>query len=158
MGSLRILLSSCIGIPTKLWPNLLTTTGYETAYGDASNIPHELERLLSKDLDEAMDATHQLWCSLCHQHAYISSAAEPAYLFLKYVLEKAEGNFLVEMLDIFAGFAECSSPKHPEGEGEFQKRVRGLLQQDVELFKKLSLIEGPEGFAEYIVEEVADNA
>ena len=137
---------------------LVNWKGYETAYGDASKIPHELERLVSENFDEAMDASHQLWCSLCHQHAYISSAAEPAYPFLKYVLEKAEGDFLIEMLDIFAGFAECSSPRHPEGNGDFQKRVRGLLQRDADLFKKLSSIEGPEGFAEYIVEEVAGSA
>ncbi|MBU2713830.1 hypothetical protein [Zooshikella harenae] len=132
-------------------------TMYETAYGNASQIPVELERLISNDQSEALDATHELWCSLCHQHAYVSSASEPAYHFLKAILETSEDPILTELLNIFAGFAECTSPKHPDGNGAFQKRVRELMKEDIELFKSLSAIEGEDGFAEYIVTELTTN-
>ena len=114
-----------------------------------------MKLLVSGNEAEILEATHQIWCSLCHQHAYISSAAEPAYPFLRYVLLNADEALLVEMLDIFAGFAVCSSPEHPEGGGVFQRKIRSLLQEDIELFRKLAVIEGEEGFAELIVQELS---
>lgn len=131
---------------------------YDTAYGGASKIPFELCRLVSDNNEEVMDATHRIWCSLCHQHAYISSATEPAYPFLKQVLIEAKGDLLVELLDIFAGFAECSSPKHPKGKEALQKRVWALLEKDITLFRRLAETEGTGGYAEFIVKELMENA
>ena len=51
---------------------------YETAYGNAAVVERQLRNLVSSDHDTAMTATHDLWCGLCHQHAYVSSAALPA--------------------------------------------------------------------------------
>jgi len=127
---------------------------YETAYGRANNVPQQLIKLISTSHATAMDASHELWCGLCHQHAYISSAAEPAYLFLREVLIEANDELQIELLDIFAGFAECTSPKHPEGNGDLQIRIRALLINDVKLFNQLIKIEGKDGFAEFIVEEL----
>jgi len=131
---------------------------YETAYGKATKVPHQLIKLASDNHKMAMQASHELWCGLCHQHAYISSAAEPAYIFLKEILEKANEELRIELLDIFAGFAECSSPNHPEGNGELQISIRTLLKKDVQLFTKLRQLEGEDGFAEFIVEELESNA
>ena len=67
---------------------------YETAYGNAAqDIPHfqagktpsgpsSLWALFSGDRERAMAAASDLWAGLCHQHAYVSSAALPAYDFL----------------------------------------------------------------------------
>ncbi len=60
--------------------------------------------LASSDHDAAMKATHALWCGLCHQHAYISSAALPAYPFILEVLDSANDDLAVEILDILLGF------------------------------------------------------
>ena len=64
---------------------------YETAYGNAAqdiphfqagktpSVPRSLWDLFSGDRERAIRATGDLWAGLCHQHAYISSAALPAY-------------------------------------------------------------------------------
>ena len=63
---------------------------YETAYGNAAqdiphfqagktpSVPRSLWDLFSGDRERAIRATGDLWAGLCHQHAYVSSAALPA--------------------------------------------------------------------------------
>jgi hypothetical protein len=87
---------------------------YETAYGSASgtnewgSVGEQLLNLASQDDEKAMKATHHLWCGLCHQHAFVSSAALPALPFILEVLDSANESLALEILDILLGFAACS--------------------------------------------------
>jgi hypothetical protein len=81
----------------------------ETAYGMAAYIPGELLKLFSADHDTAMEASHQLWCGLCHQKAGVASAALPALPFILKALTIADDELKVEILDILHGFAVCTS-------------------------------------------------
>jgi hypothetical protein len=81
----------------------------ETAYGSARNIPALLACLAGDDHAAAMAASHDLWCALCHQHAYVSSAALPALPALLFALDRANEELAVEILDILTGFAVCTS-------------------------------------------------
>jgi hypothetical protein len=78
---------------------------YSTAYGVAVKVPDQLRRLVSTDAKEALDATHELWCGLCHQHVQIGSAALPALPFIMQVLDTASERMTIELLDILLGFA-----------------------------------------------------
>ena len=115
---------------------------YDTAYGSAgrtdseyANIPKNLQQLFSKDKEQSMLATHHLWCSLCHQHAYVSSAALPAYEVIFYGLETLDDKLKVEILDIFAGFAVCTDKKSPPDSWEGQLRAK--LVRDKPVFQEL---------------------
>jgi hypothetical protein len=109
--------------------------GFETAYGNAANtIPFYLKNLFCTDTKIAMGATHQLWCSLCHQHAYVSSAALPAYDILKVGLLQLSDVVKVELLDIFLGFADCTNSESTGWEAQLWRK----LQADSLLFKELS--------------------
>ncbi len=44
----------------------------------------------SENHEEAMQATNHLWCGLCHQYAFISSASLPAFDFLLYGLKNLD--------------------------------------------------------------------
>lgn len=79
----------------------------QTAYGSAKAIPELLTQLASDDHSVAINAAHELWCSLCHQHAYVSSAALPALPFILAVLDTANDTLTVEILDILLGFLVC---------------------------------------------------
>lgn len=81
---------------------------YETAYGSAEKVPRLLMELRFGDRQAAFDASHELWCGLCHQHAYVSSAALPAWPFVFESLHHAAADLQVEILDIVLGFARCS--------------------------------------------------
>ena len=93
---------------------------YETAYGNAAqdiphfqcgqtpSVPHSLWDLFSGNRERAMQATGGLWAGLCHQHAFVSSAALPAYDFLMLALQEMDDELKVELLDIFQGFAVCT--------------------------------------------------
>jgi hypothetical protein len=83
---------------------------YGTAYGPAVKVPDQLRRLAGPDEGAALAASHDLWCGLCHQHAYVSSAAVPALPFILEVLERAGDQLTVELLDILLGFAVCTRP------------------------------------------------
>ena len=78
---------------------------YYTAYGPAADVPDQLRRLIGTDRNAALKATHDLWCGLCHQHVQIGSAALPALPFLLEVLDAADRDMTVELLDILLGFA-----------------------------------------------------
>lgn len=84
-------------------------TESQTAYGVAGDVPGQLVALRS-DLPAALMAAHDLWCGLCHQHAFISSAALSALPFLLEVVEDAPDVLIVELLDIFVGFARLTAP------------------------------------------------
>jgi hypothetical protein len=98
---------------------------FKTAYGNAADRHHfeyasgkpadrwgtiaeQLLALVSDDPAKAMAASHHLWCCLCHQHAYVSSAALPALPFLVEALADASPALKIEILDILVGFVECS--------------------------------------------------
>lgn len=59
---------------------------YGTAYGPAIKVPDQPGRLAGPNEGAALAASHDLCCGLCHQHAYISSAAVPALPFILEVL------------------------------------------------------------------------
>ena len=99
------------------WPQ------YETAYGNAAqdiphfqcgqtpSVPHSLEKLFSGNWNKAMQAASDLWAGLCHQHAYISSAALPACGFLMIALRELDDELKVELLDIFLGRGQVAVDK-----------------------------------------------
>lgn len=100
-------------------PDEIPWANYQTAYGSAAgdhvfggerwgNIGEQLRALASPDRATAMAASHHLWCCLCHQHAYVSSAAEPALPFILAVLDHADDELAIEIDDILRGFATCS--------------------------------------------------
>jgi hypothetical protein len=88
---------------------------FETRSGAAAgrwgSIPEQLARLWSDEPETRLAVTHQLWCCLCHQHAYVSSAALPALPFLLEALDGADDALAIELLDIFAGIASCAAAR-----------------------------------------------
>lgn len=128
---------------------------FETAYGNAEKtIPLYLKNLFCSDTEIAMDATHQLWCSLCHQHAFISSASLPAYNILKIGLLQLNDDLKIELLDIFQGFAYCSSPTFNNFErADWEMQLRERLFADITLFEELAshTNEDISGFADNIL-------
>jgi hypothetical protein len=112
---------------------------FGTAYGNAGNtIPYYLKNLYCADTKIAMDATHQLWCSLCHQHAYISDAALPAYDILKEGLLVLDDDLKCEILDIIKGFAFCTSQEYYTSPNElvaWEKELQQKLISDRTIFE-----------------------
>jgi hypothetical protein len=84
---------------------------YDTAYDAPKSVPLDLKFLLFGDQKQALDAAHRLWCGLCHQHAYMSSAAEPALPFLMLALRESEDLIRIELLGILLGFVRCHRPE-----------------------------------------------
>ena len=83
---------------------------YETAYGSANRVGEQLLALFDSP-PRSMEAASWLWGALCHQRAYVSSAALPALPFILQALEQADPELQVEILDILLGFASCSWPR-----------------------------------------------
>ena len=81
---------------------------FDTAYGPATDLPGQLRRLAGPDLPDALAARHELWCSLCHQHVFVSTAAVPALPFILGALDVAGPQLTIEILDILLGFARCT--------------------------------------------------
>jgi hypothetical protein len=119
--------------------NAVDWPAYATAYGSANDVPSLLLALASSDHKAAMVASHKLWCGLCHQHAYLSSAALPAYPFILEVLRSANEQLTVEILDIFTGFA-FRSTLGPDGPSpnEWGRELREKLRDQLPLFRSLS--------------------
>lgn len=138
---------------------------YETAYGNAArDIPHFqagkppsvpscLWALFSGDREKAMQAASGLWAGLCHQHAYISSAALPAYDFLMLALRERDDELKVELLDIFLGFAACTGRN---AETDWERQLREKLKTDLPVFAGFVSSENEDisYFSERIVEEL----
>lgn len=128
----------------------------ETAYGTALAVPDQLASLLSGDDGQAMKAAHDLWCGLCHQHAYISSAALQALPFIVEALEERSDALKVEILDILLGFAVGSEGGAEAGPDAWKGEVRQHLLSHLELFIRLAVHPNEEiaDFAGQIVESV----
>lgn len=145
-------------------------SAYETAYGNAAEdvpdyvptgetrgympkVAQALVDLFSEDCKIALQASHDLWCELCHQHAYLSSAALPAFDILFYALLELEDVIKVELLDIFYGFAVCSS----DCDFSWRKQLREKLKEHKAYFQELAEHSNEEisFFAEGIVEALS---
>lgn len=106
---------------------------YETAYGSATPIPYDLKLLLFGNLSQAMDASHRIWCSLCHQHAFVSSAAEPALDYILLALNADSDRLKVEILDIILGFTVCRNASEPH-----TVTITSRLVKEKERFRSLA--------------------
>ena len=138
---------------------------YETAYGNAAqdiphfqcgqtpSVPRSLGELFSGDWNRAMAATSDLWAGLCHQHAYVSSAALPACDVLMLGLQELDDELKVELLDIFLGFAACTGRS---AETDWEKQLREKLTNHLPVFAGLvsSEHEDISYFSQRIVEEL----
>lgn len=134
---------------------------FDTAYGNAQNtIPKYLKELYSINDKESLNASHELWSSLCHQHAYISSASIPAYDFLKDRLINANENLQIELLDIFYGFTLCSlKEEYRHCEIDFINEMKQKLLNDKTVFNKFTESKNKEikYFADLIIKEIDRN-
>lgn len=122
--------------------NSIKWADFETAYGKADKVADYLTNLFSGDKKLAMAATHNLWCGLCHQHAYISNAALPSYDFIKNGLNTLDDELKVELLDIIKGFAYCTTSEFYKATNTqmkfWEKELREKLIADIDTFKQLS--------------------
>lgn len=137
--------------------NEIDWTKYQTAYGRADDVRDQLLRLASTDQAVAMNVTHELWCGLCHQHAYISDAALPALPFILEVLDSANDELAVEILDILTGFAICSTlGPNRCSTNQWEQTLRSRLRDELPRFIAFSNHANEEiaGFAERIVENL----
>ncbi len=82
---------------------------FNTAYGSAECVPDQLMSLGSDQDDIALKAAHDLWCGLCHQHAFVSSASLPAFPYIMATLETTNELVSIEILDILVGFSSCDT-------------------------------------------------
>lgn len=131
----------------------------DSIHGNAEKISVYLQDLFSGDMNLAMKATHNLWCDLCHQHSYISSAALPAYDFLLEGLDKLNDKLKVEILDILLGFASCTSSVYYETANvkplSWETELRQKLIGDIPKYKTLS-INGDEDIS-YFAQKIVSN-
>ena len=145
--------------------NEIDWSQYETAYGNAAqdiphfqvgktpSVPSSLWALFSGDRERAMQAASDLWAGLCHQHAYVSSAALPACDVLMLGLQELDDELKVELLDIFLGFAACTGRS---AETDWEKQLREKLTNHLPVFAGLvsSEHEDISCFSPRIVEEL----
>ncbi|QDT99900.1 hypothetical protein [Gimesia aquarii] len=127
---------------------------FDTAYKAPESVPLDLKLLMFGDQKQALNASHRLWCGLCHQHAYMSSAAEPALPFLMLVLFESGDLVRVEVLDILLGFVRCQRP-----DLNFTQRVLRAIRErrpEIEKFKESSNDEVA-SFAESVCEALDEN-
>jgi predicted RNase H-like HicB family nuclease len=138
-------------VETRL--NSIDWTQFETAYGAATRVPEFIRQLWSSDEKVAFEATHQLWCGLCHQHVFVSSAALPAFPFLLDALLFGSDAMKEELMDIFLGFARCTSRST---EAEWERRLRLELQVNSHHFRVLTTHSNVEiaDFASWTLEEL----
>lgn len=83
---------------------------FDTAYEAPESVPLDLKLLMFGDQKQALKASHHLWCGLCHQHAYLSSAAEPAFPYLMLALRESGDLVKIDILDILLGFVRFQQP------------------------------------------------
>ena len=132
---------------TKISP--FDWASYHTAYGRADKVAAQLLNLASPEKEKAMNATHDLWCGLCHQHVQIGSAALPAMPFILEVLDIASEALSVEILDLLLGFALVSNLQRsidfqkscghsvPLPDQEWVAKTRSLLIEQKDRFNRL---------------------
>lgn len=82
----------------------------DTAYGAAEDVPDQLEALRSASDEEALRAAGKLSGGLCHQGAFVSSAALPALPFILDALEECSAGVQQELLNMLVGMADCTGP------------------------------------------------
>ncbi len=134
---------------------------YDTAYGNAIVVADQIVRLNSADLETAKNAANELWGGLCHQLAYVSSAALPAAPFFLEVLGSAKEDLVVEIMDIFLGFANCSHPRLSTAENEqWMAELRQLLIQELPRWQELKLHRNEEirDVAGLVIESLSETA
>jgi hypothetical protein len=85
--------------------NAISWGDFDTAYGLAVDVPDQLRRLAGSDRKAALNTTHDLWCGLCHHHVQVGPAALPAPPFLLEVLNAADREMTVQLLEVLLGFA-----------------------------------------------------
>jgi len=127
-------------LPIQKRVGQINWANYETAFGVADSVPDLIVALASDDKKTSMSAANALWCGLCHQHAYASSAALPSYPFLLEIHKTADVELSIEILDILCGFALCSHPKFPtqsSRELEWRTQLRRDMTQDQSYFSLL---------------------
>jgi hypothetical protein len=150
--------------------NAIAWPTFGTAYGPAIKVPDQLRRLAGSDKKDALRASHELWCGLCHQHAQVGSAALPALPFLLEVLDRGDRDLTVNLLDMLVGFALGCNRKleavywHSEGktvppEPEWQMKLRDALNAELPRFLQLATSSDKEieEFAKWIVTELEEN-
>ena len=131
-------------INTINWSTIKVTVNWsDSTFGNAEEIAANLRDLFSGDTELAMKAAHELWCSLSHQHSYITSAAVPAYDFLMMGLSQLDDSLKVEILDILVGFAVCTSDAFYDVSKrkplDWEIELKNKLTGDIQTFKDLSL-------------------
>lgn len=142
---------------TKRDADQINWSQYCTAYGDAEEVPNLLVKLASADEEIAKGAAHDLWCGLCHQHAYISSAALPSYPIMFDILQVSDERLTVEILDIMLGLARCSAPKiEPQGNLDWVIALRKKMINDRSFYFSLINSENVDirEFSASIIEEL----
>jgi hypothetical protein len=132
---------------------------YQTAYGKAEGFGNRINALASENREIAMLASHDIWCSLCHQHAFVSSAAFPSYPFMVEILQEADDWLQVEILDILLGFSACLHPSTPfesEEDAIWRQQLYEDMRGDIPLFETFakSCNEEIQQFAKDIVENL----
>ncbi|MBG6206041.1 hypothetical protein IWQ49_000688 [Labrenzia sp. EL_126] len=130
--------------------------GYQTASGKAEGVGSQLLGLNSANHEVAMIASHDLWFGLCHQYAFVSSAALPSYPFLIEIFDHACEELKVEILDMLLGFAICSMPDVPvtaANDLKWRSALHAALVDDIAIYKELASSENEEiaDFSEHIV-------
>lgn len=132
---------------------IIDWSAYETAYGNAAQnhpyyvplqnhkgyipkVAQSLKDLFSNDTNIALQASHDLWCDLCHQHTFISSASLPAYDILYQGLQILDTALKVEILDIFYGFAICTT--NEASPNSWQTQLRTKLKNNIDTFAQLT--------------------
>jgi hypothetical protein len=109
---------------------------YETAYGPADAVPDLLVQIAYGIDRDAEGAAHQLWSSLCHQMAWVSSAALPALPFIMEVLPEASPQLTTELLDILQGIAVCTEEERLASDpAEWKRSLRVSLASQIEIIR-----------------------
>ena len=140
--------------------NAIPWAEFSTAYGSALKVPDQLRRLASREEQTSLAASHELWCGLCHQHAYVSSAALPALPFILDVLNRAGDKLTIEILDIIFGFACCTKPSGEPIQPKWIDELRSRVVAERPRFKALATHQNHElaDFAQRILSELAESA
>lgn len=131
---------------------------YTTAYGSAAGVPQDLIELFLGG-SRSLKAASRLWADLCHQHAYVSSAALPAFEFILLALESASESLQIELLDILLGFANCTLPGHQADAQDWKLKLHEKMLENVPRIRPFASAKNQDvrEFAELILESLTDN-
>ncbi len=111
---------------------------FETAYAPAVLVPLWLILFRFAPRALARMAGHKLNNGLCHQHAYVSSAALPAAPFIVEALERKQPGIVADALDMILGFLQCTDPR--DGESlQWHKELRAVVLGALPRVRQLSM-------------------